>query len=53
MIDMQARNLLNNFGQDLAQRGVDLEKVEKRIYRNGLQSNATSGRKRCARRDVA
>lgn len=29
LIDVQARNLLNNFGQDLAQRGVDLEKVEK------------------------
>lgn len=29
LIDIQARNLLNNFGQDLAQRGVDLQKVEK------------------------
>ena len=29
LIDVQARNLLNNFGQDLAQRGVNLEKVEK------------------------
>lgn len=29
LIDAQARNLLNNFGQDLAQRGVDLDKVEK------------------------
>ncbi len=29
LIDMQARQLLNNFGQDLAQRGVDLAKVEK------------------------
>lgn len=29
LIDVQARNLLNNFGQDLAQRGVDLQKVEK------------------------
>ncbi len=29
LVDMQARNLLNNFGQDLAQRGVDLSKVEK------------------------
>ena len=28
LIDVQARNLLNNFGQDLAQRGVDLNKVE-------------------------
>ncbi len=29
LIEMQARQLLNNFGQDLAQRGVDLSKVEK------------------------
>ncbi len=29
MIDLQARNLLNNFAQDLTQRGVDLNKVEK------------------------
>ncbi|MBA3631587.1 MAG: trigger factor [Acidobacteria bacterium] len=29
MIDIQARNLLNNFAQDLSQRGVDLNKVEK------------------------
>lgn len=29
LIDMQARQLLNNFGQDLAERGVDLSKVEK------------------------
>ncbi|MGI8641453.1 MAG: trigger factor [Pyrinomonadaceae bacterium] len=29
MIDLQARNLLNNFAQDLSQRGVDLNKVEK------------------------
>lgn len=28
LIDAQARNLLNNFGQDLAQRGVDLKNVE-------------------------
>ena len=28
LIDVQARNLLNNFGQDLAQKGVDLSKVE-------------------------
>ncbi|CAN5575502.1 trigger factor [soil metagenome] len=28
LIDVQARNLLNNFGQDLAHRGVDLSKVE-------------------------
>lgn len=29
LIELQARQLLNNFGQDLAQRGVDLSKVEK------------------------
>ncbi len=29
LVDVQARNLLNNFAQDLAQRGVDLSKVEK------------------------
>lgn len=29
MIDLQARNLLNNFAQDLTSRGVDLNKVEK------------------------
>jgi len=29
LVDMQARNLLNNFAQDMAGRGVDLNKVEK------------------------
>ncbi len=29
LIDMQARNLLNNFAQDMAGRGMDLNKVEK------------------------
>lgn len=29
LIDIQARNLLNNFAQDMAQRGMDLNKVEK------------------------
>ena len=29
LVDVQARNLLNNFAQDLSQRGVDLNKVEK------------------------
>lgn len=29
LIETQARNLLNNFAQDLSQRGVDLNKVEK------------------------
>jgi len=29
LVDIQARNLLNNFAQDMAQRGMDLNKVEK------------------------
>lgn len=29
LIDMQARNLLNNFGEDMARRGMDLTKIEK------------------------
>ncbi len=29
LIEVQARNLLNNFAQDLSRRGVDLNKVEK------------------------
>ncbi len=29
MIDAQAQNLLNNFAQDMQQRGIDLNKVEK------------------------
>lgn len=29
LVDMQARNLLNNFAQDMAGRGMDLNKVEK------------------------
>jgi trigger factor len=29
LIESQSRNLLNNFAQDLQQRGVDLQKVEK------------------------
>lgn len=29
LIDMQARNLLNNFGEDMARRGMDLDKIEK------------------------
>jgi len=29
LIEIQARNLLNNFAQDLSQRGVDLNKIEK------------------------
>jgi len=29
LVDIQARNLLNNFAQDMAHRGMDLNKVEK------------------------
>ena len=29
LIDMQARNLLNNFAQDMSQRGMDLNNIEK------------------------
>lgn len=29
LIDVQARNLLNNFAQDMSQRGVDLNKIDK------------------------
>jgi trigger factor len=29
LVDIQARNLLNNFAQDMAQRGMDLNNVEK------------------------
>jgi trigger factor len=31
LIENQARNLLNNFAQDMQQRGVDLNKVEKQF----------------------
>ncbi len=31
LIDAQARNLLNNFAQDMQQRGVDLNKVDKQF----------------------
>ena len=43
LIDVQARNLLNNFAQDLSQRGVDLNKVEKDFVQmayNQMQSQA-------------
>ena len=37
LIESQARNLLNNFAQDLAQRGVDLNKVEKDFVQMAYQ----------------
>ena len=43
LIEVQARNLLNNFAQDLSQRGVDLNKVEKEFVQmayNQMQSQA-------------
>ena len=47
LVDMQARNLLNNFGQDLAQRGVDLSKVEKEFIEMAYKQMRTQ-----AERDV-
>jgi trigger factor len=47
LVDMQARNLLNNFGQDLAQRGVDLSKVEKEFIEMAYSQMRTQ-----AERDV-
>jgi trigger factor len=43
LIEVQARNLLNNFAQDLQQRGVDLNKVEKEFVQmayNQMQTQA-------------
>ena len=43
LIEAQARNLLNNFAQDLQQRGVDLNKVEKEFVQmayNQMQTQA-------------
>jgi trigger factor len=43
LIESQARNLLNNFAQDLQQRGVDLKKVEKEFVQmayNQMQMQA-------------
>ena len=43
LIEAQARNLLNNFAQDLAGRGVDLNKVEKEFVQmayNQMRSQA-------------
>lgn len=47
LIDVQARNLLNNFAQDLAQRGVDLSKVEKEFVEMAYNQMRTQ-----AERDV-
>ena len=47
LIDVQARNLLNNFAQDLAQRGVDLSKVEKDFVEMAYEQMRTQ-----AERDV-
>ncbi len=47
LVDVQARNLLNNFAQDLAQRGVDLSKVE-----NSFVEMAYEQMKTQAERDV-
>ena len=43
LIEVQARNLLNNFAQDMQQRGVDLNKVEKEFVQmayNQMQTQA-------------
>lgn len=43
LIESQAQNLLNNFGQDLAQRGVDLSKVDQNFIEmtyNQMKSQA-------------
>lgn len=43
LIEVQARNLLNNFAQDMQQRGVDLNKVEKEFVQmayNQMQAQA-------------
>ena len=38
LIENQARNLLNNFAQDLQQRGVDLNKVEKQFVQMAYEN---------------
>jgi trigger factor len=38
LIENQARNLLNNFAQDMQQRGVDLNKVEKEFVQMAYQN---------------
>lgn len=47
LIENQARNLLNNFAQDLQQRGVDLNKVEENFVQMALHQMRTQ-----AERDV-
>ena len=33
LIENQARNLLNNFAQDMQQRGVDLNQIDESLFR--------------------
>jgi trigger factor len=47
LVESQARNLLNNFAQDLQQRGVDLEKVESNFVQMAFEQMQTQ-----AERDV-
>ena len=47
LVEAQARNLLNNFAQDMAQRGVDLNKVEKEFVQMAYNQMRTQ-----AERDV-
>ena len=47
LIDVQARNLLNNFAQDLQQRGADLNKVDKEFVQMAFNQMRTQ-----AERDV-
>jgi trigger factor len=47
LIDVQARNLLNNFAQDLQQRGADLNKVDKQFIEMAFNQMKTQ-----AERDV-
>lgn len=47
LLDIQARNLLNNFAQDLAQRGVDLSKVDNNFVEMAYEQMRTQ-----AERDV-
>jgi trigger factor len=47
LIETQARNLLNNFAQDMQQRGVDLNKVEKEFVQMAYNQMRTQ-----AERDV-
>lgn len=47
LVEVQARNLLNNFAQDMQQRGVDLNKVEKEFVQMAYNQMRTQ-----AERDV-